>query len=283
MKIVNHLLCTDDGTPVTQHPSPHHGRSIRKHEYLVMHYTTGALMQSTINHFTNPNTSHPASAHILIGRDGSIVQFVPFNIIAWHAGPSSWANRTDLNKFSIGIELDNYGFVFRLEDGKWGRPNKEPRFTDEQIIEAKHKKENRTIGWEKYPQAQMDFALEVAKLLFEKYNLIDVVGHDDICERKVDPGPAFAMPSFREQIFEKKPSQMKIKTKIDLDIREGPGVDCDILSDSPVPRNTPLSILNYQDDWIFVEVQKPVNNVEGLRGWVHRNFVSNIRSRFLPR
>ena len=45
------------------------------------------------------------SAHILIERNGSLIQFVPFNKCAWHAGQSNYAGRDRCNEFSIGIEL----------------------------------------------------------------------------------------------------------------------------------------------------------------------------------
>ncbi|MDG3088977.1 1,6-anhydro-N-acetylmuramyl-L-alanine amidase AmpD [Vibrio hannami] len=46
------------------------------------------------------------SAHCLIKRCGEIVQFVPFNKRAWHAGKSMFAGRENCNDFSIGIELE---------------------------------------------------------------------------------------------------------------------------------------------------------------------------------
>jgi AmpD protein len=46
------------------------------------------------------------SAHVLIRRDGQVVQYVPFDRRAWHAGASSWQGRTRCNDFSIGIELE---------------------------------------------------------------------------------------------------------------------------------------------------------------------------------
>ena len=46
------------------------------------------------------------SAHILIRRNGDIIQFVPLNLRAWHAGKSEYNNRTKFNDFSIGIELE---------------------------------------------------------------------------------------------------------------------------------------------------------------------------------
>ncbi len=46
------------------------------------------------------------SAHVLIRRDGEIVQYVPFDGRAWHAGLSSFRGRPCCNDFSIGIELE---------------------------------------------------------------------------------------------------------------------------------------------------------------------------------
>ena len=46
------------------------------------------------------------SAHFLVRRDGSLVQFVPVERRAWHAGASSWRGRSRCNDFSIGIELE---------------------------------------------------------------------------------------------------------------------------------------------------------------------------------
>jgi len=67
--------------------------------------------------FTNtlPPDAHPyfreivglrVSAHLLIRRDGEVVQFVPFHRRAWHAGASSWRGRAACNDYSIGIELE---------------------------------------------------------------------------------------------------------------------------------------------------------------------------------
>lgn len=46
------------------------------------------------------------SAHLLIRRDGELVQYVPFHRRAWHAGESCWRGRHCCNDFSIGIELE---------------------------------------------------------------------------------------------------------------------------------------------------------------------------------
>ena len=67
--------------------------------------------------FTNalPPDHHPyfagvaplrVSAHALVRRDGEVVQYVPFQRRAWHAGVSSWQGRERCNDYSVGIELE---------------------------------------------------------------------------------------------------------------------------------------------------------------------------------
>ena len=119
----------------------------------------------------NPN-DHPSfgdiyqlkvSAHLLIRREGSIKQYVPFNLRAWHAGKSEYRGREHCNDFSIGIELE--GSV------KYA-------YTDEQYIKL----------------------AEVTRVLFSHYprlNRHSIAGHSDIApERKIDPGPLFDWERF---------------------------------------------------------------------------------------
>ena len=46
------------------------------------------------------------SSHFLITRKGALIQFVPTDKRAWHAGISAYKGRENCNDFSIGIELE---------------------------------------------------------------------------------------------------------------------------------------------------------------------------------
>jgi N-acetyl-anhydromuramoyl-L-alanine amidase len=46
------------------------------------------------------------SAHFLLRRDGELLQFVPLQQRAWHAGLSAWRGRERCNDFSVGVELE---------------------------------------------------------------------------------------------------------------------------------------------------------------------------------
>jgi AmpD protein len=95
------------------------------------------------------------SAHFFIRRDGSLIQFVPCNQRAWHAGVSSWCERERCNDFSIGIELEG---------------------TDELP----------------FSEAQYASLLPLLAALKQAYPIKAVVGHSDIAPgRKTDPGACF--------------------------------------------------------------------------------------------
>ena len=95
MKIQNHKLITSEGeNPIEILNSPNKGGNLTP-QYLIIHYTAGASKESSVNWFMNPQAR--ASAHVVIGMDGSISQVVPFNKVAWHAGISRWNTLKGLN------------------------------------------------------------------------------------------------------------------------------------------------------------------------------------------
>lgn len=98
------------------------------------------------------------SAHIFIRRDGRVIQFVPFNKRAWHAGVSSYAGKVQCNDYSIGIELEGIE-----TDG----------FTEKQY------------------EALSKSTKELFKF-FPKMKKQRIVAHSDIApDRKKDPGSKF--------------------------------------------------------------------------------------------
>lgn len=74
---------------------------------IVLHHTALKSSEEVFKIFKNPKLE--VSSHYLIDRDGTIFQFVEEEEKAWHAGVSFWGNRTGINDYSIGIELDNNG------------------------------------------------------------------------------------------------------------------------------------------------------------------------------
>ena len=163
------------------------GSAMKVRRFLVIHFTSGASAESSINFWKQP-AAKGASAHIVIDRDGTVYQCRPFNVTAGHAGVSEWKGFKSLNSCSIGIELANAGDDVALAL-KWSK------FAP---IVAKHKNGGKAQKWEAYPPEQLAACEEVAKALVARYKLDDVIGHEDIApSRKNDPGPAFPMAALR--------------------------------------------------------------------------------------
>ncbi len=197
MEIQNARLVDPTGNRVTFTASPNHGGAV-KPLLLILHYTASLTTREAVSWFEN--SAARASAHLVIGRDGNVVQMVAFDEMAWHAGASTWGTLTDLNRYSIGIEMVNGGRLQR-QAGRWvdwkGRT-----VPDDEVVELTHKLESAPAGWQVYTEAQLESALESALALQAAYPFVDIVGHDDVAPtRKRDPGPAFPLLSFRSKVL----------------------------------------------------------------------------------
>ncbi|XBQ15031.1 MAG: N-acetylmuramoyl-L-alanine amidase [Oceanicaulis sp.] len=201
MRVVSHRLLDENGKPVSYEESPNRSGVITP-RFLVIHYTAGRSLQSTVNWFQNKQAK--ASAHLVIGRKGEIVQMVPFNRKAWHAGRSSWGEATGLNNCSIGIELDNAGELSKTEGGEW-RAWFGETYKDKEVLVAPHRLDppgSGPSGWHVFTPEQLDALHAAAAALHEKYGFEAVLGHDDIApNRKRDPGPAFPMSALRGRLY----------------------------------------------------------------------------------
>ena len=107
------------------------------------------------------------SAHLYIKRTGEIVQFVPLNKRAWHAGVSEFCGRDKCNNFSIGIELQGTDIL-------------------------------------PYTDLQYEALIKVTKQLqslFPNITQQNIVGHQDIAPgRKTDPGQSFDWTRYKSQL-----------------------------------------------------------------------------------
>jgi N-acetylmuramoyl-L-alanine amidase len=276
MQIINHHLCDDGGTPFQFIDGPNYPRNTRipACDYLIVHYTTGTHPSQTINWFKSPKAQ--AVAHLLITREGEIIQFVPFNTVAFHAGFSQWADRFGLNRYSIGIELDNAGRLVR-DKGQWKRLNNV--FTDDQVLVATHKLQTTEMGWERYPQAQLDALREVAKLLKATYNFIDVLGHEDVSlSGKLDPGPAFDMVSFRNEIMGFQPDgQFVFKNFMAGAVLRAQPKDRSMAT-GRLAVGKEVVDLGTSRNWMQVQQVLPDNSLGPLQGWLLERSLKRVRS-----
>jgi N-acetylmuramoyl-L-alanine amidase len=246
-------------------------------KYIIIHFTTGTRMESTISHFKNPSAG--VSTHLLIGRDGRVIQFIPFDHIAHHCGYSWWERQTNINNMSIGIELDNAGLLRRGMHGTWLQRKIEiPAKKVKQAVHWKQYKANdpkRYPGWEKFPKVQLDVLLNILKALVKKYPSIEeILGHDDVNLRnRYDPGPLFPMTSFRKKLFERRNPKVTVykitkETELYGNFKGMLPNTKQSAFDTPLPAKSEVRVIREENDFSLVSVIKSQNpSIKGT-GWV---------------
>lgn len=270
-RIEDHWLI-GEGEEVGKKVSPNQGEVIRP-EYLIMHCTAGRSAASSVAWLTSSKAK--ASAHLVIGRDGSVTQLVAFDHAAWHAGESRWADKEGLNHCSIGIELDNTGKLSRTPEG-W-RTWFGTIVPGDQVMEAVHKDERAMAGWQTYTEAQLKTAMEVGAALVQAYGLKEVLGHDDISPgRKNDPGPAFPMGIYRAYVMGRDGGGARLYHTTDaLNLRSGPSAGSGKIVPGGLPKGTRVMPLGpRRGAWWKVQVLDAIDGDRDLEGWVHSRYLS---------
>lgn len=140
-----------------------------KIDTIIIHHTAPFASLTRVGYFFQDINSR-VSAHYTVGKEGLIIQSVDDKNRAWHAGPSSWLGKYNVNDFSIGIEILNDG------DGK-----------------------------DPFTPLQYNALVKLVSFLMKKHNipLERVVGHRDIgfpLGRKVDPADNFDWKMFKTKI-----------------------------------------------------------------------------------
>ena len=134
-------------------------RNPKQIKFLIFHYTGMKNEIEAIKKLTRIQSE--VSSHYFIKNNGEIILMVPDSYISWHAGKSSWKSYESLNRYSIGIEINNPGHKF---------------------------------NYKKYSTKQINSILSLSKYLIKKYKIKqkNILGHSDIApNRKKDPGEKF--------------------------------------------------------------------------------------------
>ncbi|MCQ2252137.1 MAG: N-acetylmuramoyl-L-alanine amidase [Bacteroidales bacterium] len=236
---------------------------------IVIHYTAGPY-QSSLNTLVNPKVK--ASAHVLIDRDGSITQLIPFNEIAWHAGESSYGGRSGYNKYSIGIEIVNSGPL--TKSGNVYRSWFGAAYNPSDVVEAIHRNQSTPKYWHVYTAEQIETVTQLCQELIETYpNIRQILGHEEIApSRKTDPGPAFPLDKLREKLLgsdrksndaAETPDTGRVAAKT-LNIRNSPESTGQLVA-QPLSQGTMVSIVDERNGWYKVRTT--------VEGWVFGKYL----------
>ncbi|KGF70167.1 N-acetylmuramoyl-L-alanine amidase [Hoeflea sp. BAL378] len=152
---------TPDFASAAVRPSPNHGerRDGRKPDMLILHYTGMPSAEAALEWLCAEESQ--VSSHYFVDEEGRILQLVPENRRAWHAGQSHWKGETDLNSASIGIEIANPGHAAESPP---------------------------------FPDAQIEAVIRLCRDIIDRHAIPAerVLAHSDIAPmRKQDPGEIF--------------------------------------------------------------------------------------------
>ena len=260
---------------------------------IVIHFTAGSSLASSVNVLTNADSG--VSAHFVVGRNGDIVQMLPTNKIAWHAGESHYEGRSGLNQYSIGIELDNAGQLKARGDGTYESWFGEV-YGENEVLAAQHANQQSIGYWHKYTEVQIARTLSICKALCSYYDISTVVGHEEIAPaRKVDPGPAFPLQKFKALVLQSESdkwaressessSQREAHDLIQrdlaspvkrvanvsanaLNVRKGPDVSFGVVENG-LNKGEVLKVLEKRGEWAKVSYTKV--------GWVNTKYINEI-------
>ena len=149
----------DSRTVTSVVPSPNHEPRHARVDILVLHYTGMTTEEEALARLVDREAK--VSAHYFVYEDGRVVQMVPEQLRAWHAGVGSWKHATDINARSIGIEIANPGH-------EW--------------------------GYRDFPDAQIDAVIALSRDIVGRHHIHRdrVLAHSDVAPaRKNDPGERF--------------------------------------------------------------------------------------------
>ena len=249
--------------------SPNKGGVITP-KFIVQHYTAGYTASSAIA--TLARRGSGVSAHIVVDLDGTITQMVPFNVKAWHAGPSSHMGYTGLNSHSIGIEIVNIGWLRRIGSDRYqdayGNTRTSADFPHGMVEAANSRAGSGMFYWPRYTPEQLQSVDGLTEALVKKYNIIDIVSHEEIDTRgwKTDPGPAFPMKLVKRHLTadRNQDSELFEVTASSLNVRSGPSSGFGVIR--TIPNGTQVEVLRRDGEYGQIDND----------GWVHTGYLRRV-------
>lgn len=198
------LIDNNTGKPVMYKPTPNVSGALVP-EIVILHDTaSGLTIDGPVDWLCNKNAK--ASAHFVVGRDGTVVQLAPTNVKTWHAGKSKYKGRANVNNFSIGIENVNPGWLTSKDGGVTGTFSRgaptwdAKKYGIHQVTDDAHPGK---YYWMSYTVEQVECNIAILRAIKEAYpKLYDIQTHWFISPgRKVDVNPLFPLQRVRDAVL----------------------------------------------------------------------------------
>lgn len=206
-----------------------------KPSVIILHYTAGYTEKQCYDILKKRGLS----VHFCIERNGQITRYVFDSDRALHAGSGNWLGLSNMNHYSFGIEIVNFGFV--LGEFKGSSPHYVFRYNEEGDSEINvgekewyrnetykssggkivttttitrqpckkypdHRDEWSDKLWASYPEEQIEATCQRVWEWMKDYDIIpeNVIGHEHVSPgRKSDPGPAFPWRKVNDYLIKK--------------------------------------------------------------------------------
>ena len=204
-EIRNHFLYKN-GKQVPYKSTPTKFRGLDNPKGLIYHDTASGLnIDGPVRWLRNPVAK--ASAHLVLGRDGELIQLAPFNYKTWHAGESEYVidgvKYEGLNDNTIGLEIVNPGGLVRLAKGiykPWFR-GKVYKSAEYDIVKSEKPTHPGFKYWMDYTVEQISVCMELGAVFTEHYGFNFLGTHWMISPgRKTDTNPLFPIDKIRERV-----------------------------------------------------------------------------------
>ncbi|MDE4175785.1 N-acetylmuramoyl-L-alanine amidase [Phaeobacter sp. PT47_59] len=258
-------------------------------DIVVLHDTASRLEEGNAASYLKDNDAK-VSVHFVIERDGKVVQQVPVNHQANHAGRSEYHGRKWCNGFAIGIELVNPGRM-RADGEDWARTWYGEAFSrsTHNIAEVATAEHGSGL-WMPYTEAQLEALLGLLQKLFANVSTLrDITTHWYVSPgRKVDTNPLFPLDHIRSRILgrsdpaEEGLAEQEVLSAIDemvitstpgdtLNMRRWPSFNPNVVAQIPDETRLPVlsSVTVNGRNWIKVLYG-------GVTGWIVARYADPI-------
>jgi N-acetyl-anhydromuramyl-L-alanine amidase AmpD len=190
------LIQDSSGTVAYYHsPAGNVFGSLSDRRFIVLDFTASGNMDSTVSYLLQSGyQTRNASVHLVIGRYGEVVQMRSFDETAFHAGSSQWNELVGLNRYSIAIELVNWGQI---------RNGRTPFGLELSPVEIETLPDG--SQWHRYTETQMSTLQGVLRSLVVAYPQIEGVLTDAQISppgrQKFGPGPLIDVDALSAAAF----------------------------------------------------------------------------------
>lgn len=254
IEIRNHRAFLN-GNPVPFRQTPNGGAPLVP-QGIICHDTAGDLPgKGSVNWLTDPAAK--ASAHFVIGYDGSITQLQALNRQCWHAGASQYRGRQNCNGFTIGIEIANPGAMVKFgagySNGGAAKPEKGVKVPASMDVRKASSPHHGLAYWLAYSDAQIATVTELCRAIAAAYNIQFITTHWDICipkGRKVDTNPLFPLEELRANVLGARPVALVDESQGESDESGGDTQVADADTDEHLPAPTKPTFFRKVSTWV---------------------------------